>query len=144
MSGKPCAICALRFTQLYRLKPFRHVVRPTVACDNLSFELHSRGYLKSVRPAARLLEVEHVKEGKPCNLHGRTIKWPALSGRDMVGRRFSDGVAVKDYITRKVWRSSDVCPANRELYIEWAHSLLAESLSFSRVLKSGTKRAPTS
>lgn len=76
-----------------------------------------------------------MKESKPCKAHGPGFRRPLPSGIDMLDRGFVDGVAVKEYIKRKVWRSSDVCLANRELYVEWAHSLLAESLSFSRVLK---------
>jgi len=53
----------------------------------------------------------------------------------MLERNFVDGQAVQEYIWKKVEQSKDVQPANRKLYCEWAHTLLAESLSFSRVLK---------
>ena len=53
----------------------------------------------------------------------------------MLDRDFEDGTAVQDYIREKVARHPAVHPDNRQLYRDWAHTLLAESLSFSRVLK---------
>jgi len=53
----------------------------------------------------------------------------------MLERNFTDGRAVEEYIRKKVEQHPQVHPANRKLYLEWAHTLLAESLSFARVLK---------
>ena len=70
-----------------------------------------------------------------CNTQAPPIKgnWP--TGRDMLERKFSDSRSVEEYVRQKVERSQRVLPENRTIYIEWAHSLLTESLSFSRVLK---------
>ncbi len=54
--------------------------------------------------------------------------------RDMLNRTFGSGEAVKLYIREKV-DGGAVLLENRQLYLDWAHTLLAESLSFARVLK---------
>jgi len=53
----------------------------------------------------------------------------------MLERNFVDSRAVEEYLRKKVEQNPGVHPANKKLYLEWGHDLLAESLSFSRVLK---------
>lgn len=77
--------------------------------------------------------MEEISKGR--RLCGRPISGRLATGRDMLERQFADGRAVQEYVRSKVEGRSSVLPENKALYQEWAHTLLAESLSFSRVLK---------
>ena len=75
------------------------------------------------------------RKGKSRKSNGRPISGFLPSGIDMLERNFVDGRAVQEYLRKKVEQNPQVHRANKKLYLDWVHTLLAESLSFSRVLK---------
>lgn len=74
-------------------------------------------------------------KGKSCKPKAGAISRLFPSERDMADGNFNDGQTVQAYLRRKIEHNPKIDPANRKLYLEWTHDLLAESLSISRVLK---------
>lgn len=92
--------------------------------------------LKRVSGLASWKEVVDVeRKGKSRKSNGRPISGFLPSGIDMLEQNFVDGRAVQEYLRKKVEQNPQVHRANKKLYLDWVHTLLAESLSFSRVLK---------